>query len=85
MTPVTVSMPPVTTSASQHGQLIAANGTMPLGFETAVSYENGQDVTEIIEGKPGVTGTFNVTFTAQDMMPVSPPHTPSASFTVVVT
>jgi len=68
-----------------NGQLIAENGTMPPGFETAVSYENGQDTTETLEGKPELTGTYNVTFTAQDMTPVSPPHTASASFTVVVT
>jgi uncharacterized protein YbjQ (UPF0145 family) len=29
-----------------NGQLIAENGTMPPGFETALSHENGQDVTE---------------------------------------
>jgi hypothetical protein len=68
-----------------NGQLIAENGTMPPGFETAVSYENGQDVTETLGGKPELTGTYNVTFTAQDMTPVSPPHTASASFTIVVT
>ncbi len=68
-----------------NGQLIAANGTMPPGFETAVSYANGQDVTETLEGKPELTGTYNVTLTAQDMTPVNPPHTASASFTIVVT
>lgn len=68
-----------------NGQLIAENGTMPPGFETAVSYENGQDSTETLEGKPELTGTYNVTLTAQDMTPVNPPHTASASFTIVVT
>jgi hypothetical protein len=68
-----------------NGQLIAANGTMPPGFETTVSYANGQDVTETLEGKPELTGTYNVTLTAQDMTPVNPPHTASASFTIVVT
>ena len=68
-----------------NGQLIAENGTMPPGFETAVGCENGQDVTETLEDKPELTGTYNVTFTAQDMTPVSPPHTASASFTIVVT
>ena len=68
-----------------NGQLIAENGTMPPGFETTVSYENGQDVTETLEGKPELTGTYKVTFTAMDMTPVNPPHTASASFTIVVT
>jgi len=68
-----------------NGQLIAENGTMPPGFETEVSEENGQDVTETLEGKPEIAGTYNVTFTAQDMTPASPPHPASASFTVVVT
>ena len=68
-----------------NGQLIAANGTMPPGFATAVGYQNGQDVTETLEGKPELTGTYHVTFTAMDMTPVNPPHTASASFTVVVT
>lgn len=68
-----------------NGQLIAENGTMPPGFETAVGYENGQDVAETLEDKPELTGTYNVTFTAQDMTPVSPPHTAWASFTIVVT
>jgi hypothetical protein len=44
-----------------NGQLIAANGTMPPGFETTVSYANGQDVTETLEGKPELTGTVVVT------------------------
>ena len=68
-----------------NGQLIAENGTMPPGFETTVSYAGGQDVTETLEGKPELTGTYKVTFTAEDMTPISPPHTASASFTVVVT
>lgn len=67
-----------------NGQLIAANGTMPPGFDTTGAYENGQDVTEILEGKPQLTGTYNVTFTARDMAAANPPHTASASFTVVV-
>jgi len=85
--PVTVSggTPGYGWTSFVNGQLIAENGTMPPGFETAVGYENGQDVTEALEGKPELTGTCNVTFTAQDMTPVSPPHTASAGFTVVVT
>jgi hypothetical protein len=54
------------------------------GFETAISCANCQDTTETLEGKPQLTGTYNVTLTALDMTPVNPPHTASASFTIVV-